>query len=443
MTRPKTRTTRDTTNQQLDSSHQAALALPTSNSSANSSLASDVIPEAVPSTSGPWVRTSTRGGPVSEEVIKKLKAENHHRFLIWFYWRRGLSVAEAHAEIEEGVPGLCCAKTVARWYSRAAVDMDDSKVSFDDLPRSGRPKKIKDVQPLLRDVEEDGEQSSRCLASRYNVSHTTICRLLGTFGFSYRLPLSKPYQITREQMQQRAECCKVLVERWDADPDFSQNIVTCDESMLRLGNTFRRRTWTRRPRTLADYRARRLQRQQRPASGPKAGTRTGYMLSLFWHRGGLIHYEILDAGVRLNAALYQQQLEKVAIKLKMTPAGPRKYLLHDNCTAHTARSSLAKAEELGFDVLNHPPYSPDIAPTDYHFFRSFKTSFKQTSYPNVEQVRAAFETITDGFKKDFWERGIDSLRPRWQAVINTMGDYPDFDDGEHLIDVTDSATVAT
>lgn len=363
-----------------------------------------------------------------------LKSKKHHRFLIWYYRRKGLSVAEAYADLQLAVPGLCCAKTMARWYSRAAAEMDERNVCFDDRPRSGRPKKIKEVQPLLRDVERNDEQSTRSLANRYNASHSTIRRTLRSLGFVYRLPLSRPYSLEPANKARRVECCKKLVERWDNDPHFSQNIITCDESMLRLANTFRRRTWTRWPRTLADFRARRLRHQQRPKSGPKPGTRTGYMLSLFWHRGGLIFAEVLDAGVRLNANLYQGQLAKVASILNMSPDSPPKFLLQDNCTAHTARSTLARAKELGFEVLEHPPYSPDIAPTDYYFFRSFKSEFKRTSYANLSTLKAAFRSFVD--KKDgtdFWAKGIDSLRLRWGAVIRAGGDYPDFDYGEHLV----------
>jgi hypothetical protein len=40
--------------------------------------------------------------------------------------------------------------------------------------------------------------------------------------------------------------------------------------------------------------------------------------------------------------------------------------LHDNAPAHQALATQKKLVYLGFHCLDHPPYSPDLAPSDYH-----------------------------------------------------------------------------
>ncbi|PNF18223.1 hypothetical protein B7P43_G17755 [Cryptotermes secundus] len=42
--------------------------------------------------------------------------------------------------------------------------------------------------------------------------------------------------------------------------------------------------------------------------------------------------------------------------------------LHDNARPHTAETLW----KLKFDVMAHPPYSPDLAPSDYHSFGPLK-----------------------------------------------------------------------
>lgn len=43
-------------------------------------------------------------------------------------------------------------------------------------------------------------------------------------------------------------------------------------------------------------------------------------------------------------------------------------LLHDNAPVLKSRVALAALHKVGFDILNHPPYSPDLAPSDYYLF---------------------------------------------------------------------------
>ena len=48
-------------------------------------------------------------------------------------------------------------------------------------------------------------------------------------------------------------------------------------------------------------------------------------------------------------------------------------LLYDNVRPHAARMTLQKLTHLGYETLPHPPYSPDLSPTDYHFFKHLST----------------------------------------------------------------------
>jgi hypothetical protein len=45
-------------------------------------------------------------------------------------------------------------------------------------------------------------------------------------------------------------------------------------------------------------------------------------------------------------------------------------------TAHRALASQKKQAYLGFHCLDHPPYSPDLAPSDYHMFPELKNNWK-------------------------------------------------------------------
>ncbi|GFV00776.1 RNA cytidine acetyltransferase [Trichonephila clavipes] len=82
-------------------------------------------------------------------------------------------------------------------------------------------------------------------------------------------------------------------------------------------------------------------------------------------RKGPVYYELLKQGKTINANLYCNQLDKLneSIKGKKPALASRKGIVfHHNARSHTAMVTQQKLNALGWEVLGHPPYSPDIAP---------------------------------------------------------------------------------
>ena len=57
-------------------------------------------------------------------------------------------------------------------------------------------------------------------------------------------------------------------------------------------------------------------------------------------------------------------------------------LLHNNTWLHVAQSVLQKLNKLGYKVLPHLSYSPDLLSTDYHFFRLLDIFFQGKCFHN-------------------------------------------------------------
>ncbi|EGI62906.1 Mariner Mos1 transposase, partial [Acromyrmex echinatior] len=62
-------------------------------------------------------------------------------------------------------------------------------------------------------------------------------------------------------------------------------------------------------------------------------------------------------------------------------------LLHDNARSHIAASVKTYMETLNWEVLPHPPYSTDIAPSDYHLFRSMAHSLSEQHFTSYEDIK--------------------------------------------------------
>ena len=85
--------------------------------------------------------------------------------------------------------------------------------------------------------------------------------------------------------------------------------------------------------------------------------------------------------------------------------------LHDNAPAHRALATRKKLAYLGFHSLDHPLYSPDLAPSDYHLFPGPKKKklMKDRHFSSDAEVIAAAETWLDGQPSEFFVSGLQKL----------------------------------
>jgi histone-lysine N-methyltransferase SETMAR len=75
--------------------------------------------------------------------------------------------------------------------------------------------------------------------------------------------------------------------------------------------------------------------------------------------------------------------------------------LHDNAPAHGVLATQKKLAYLGFQCLDHPPYSLDLAPSDYHLFPGLKKELKSRHFSSDTEVIPAAEMWTDRQRSDF------------------------------------------
>jgi len=98
-------------------------------------------------------------------------------------------------------------------------------------------------------------------------------------------------------------------------------------------------------------------------------------------------------------------------------------LLHDNAPVHSAVISKAAIKECNFTELPHPPYSADLAPSDYYLFSKLKSDFRGRKFLNDNEVIAAVEEHFADKDKSFFLKGIEMLVDRCKKCIEVKEDY--------------------
>ena len=89
-------------------------------------------------------------------------------------------------------------------------------------------------------------------------------------------------------------------------------------------------------------------------------------------------------------------------------------LLHDNARPHSAHVTTALLEKFKWDILDHPPYSPDLAPSDFHLFLHLKKHLAGKKFDDHDEVQEVM-TWFKGQAAKFYNSGIQNL---FQDLIN-------------------------
>ncbi|GBP39437.1 Histone-lysine N-methyltransferase SETMAR [Eumeta japonica] len=80
--------------------------------------------------------------------------------------------------------------------------------------------------------------------------------------------------------------------------------------------------------------------------------------------------------------------------------------LQDNASVHTARVSRQALKDTGFSEINHPPYSPDLAPSDYFLFSNIKKQLRGRRFVDDNQMKMAVESHFDCKEKEYFLGGL-------------------------------------
>ena len=89
-------------------------------------------------------------------------------------------------------------------------------------------------------------------------------------------------------------------------------------------------------------------------------------------------------------------------------------------THHT--TVLQELNKLGYEVLPHLPYSPDLSPTDYHVFKHLHNFFQEKCFHNKQEAESTFQEFTESWSTILCYR---NKQTRWQTCVDCNGSYFD------------------
>lgn len=344
--------------------------------------------------------------------VKDFRVLIKHSFLM------GQSVAQTLHWLQDCYPGSAPSESKIRRWMNQFQRGDFSTLDGD---RTGRPRESvtpEFIQKVYELVRADRRIKVSEIANILRISVGSVFTILHT-----HLDMKKlfarwvPRGLTLDQKAQRIEDSSRCLEIMGHDKkNFFRRYVTMDE------------TWIH-------HYVPESKQQSAQWIGPgetrpkrfKTQTSAGKVLaSVFWDANGILFIDYLEHGKTINSQYYIALLEKLLEEIhEKRPGMQRKKILYhqDNAPAHRSMLTMAKLNEIRFELLPHPPYSPDLAPSDYYLFSDLKQHLRGQRYHSNAEVIGATEGYFAGKDKSFFKKGIEMLEKRWTKCITLSGDY--------------------
>ncbi|PNF15535.1 hypothetical protein B7P43_G16529, partial [Cryptotermes secundus] len=191
-----------------------------------------------------------------------------------------------------------------------------------------------------------------------------------------------PKQLTVLHKQTRLDICQQHLDRYGNERDvFLDRIITGDE------------TWIHHCEPESKRQSMEWKHPQSPSKKNFKSQLSArkLMLTVYLDSQGRILEHFQERGTTINSARYSEMLTdrpKPAIRSKCPGLLSKGVvLLHDSARPHTAAHTAETLRKLKFDVMAHPPYSPDLTPS---------------------------KTFSEGIRK---------LVQRWTKCVEKQGDY--------------------
>ena len=307
--------------------------------------------------------------------------------------------------------------TVRRWAQMFKL----GRTTIIDDDRSGRPIEIttdENVAAIEKLVTTERRLKVRELALEVGISTERV-----HFILTQKLDLRKicarwvPCLLTAEHKAYRVQCCQELLAMYDADPEnFWTHLVTGDETWIHHYD----------PESKQESMEWHHRGSPPPLKAKRERSKNKLMASFFWDSRGVLLLDYLPRGSTLNSEYYCKILERLRYTIKNRRRGALTrgiYFQHDNASPHTSHFTTAALDRSFLIVVPHPPYSPDLAPSDFFLFRHLKKYLRGNRYADDSEMIAAVQDWLDSRPESFFLEGLMELKGRWEKCIISGGNY--------------------
>ena len=207
-----------------------------------------------------------------------------------------------------------------------------------------------------------------------------------------------------------------LLERFTHDGErFLRSIITSDESWVHHYDP--------------ESKMQSMQYRHKNSPSPKnfkvVESARKVLLTILWDMEGIVHIEFLEQGTTINSERYVSTLRALKGRLRRVRQAKVKDVViqHDNARPNTSCQTQCALQQLEFPTIPHPPYSPDLAPSDFFLFPLLKKHLRGNHYETDAEVEADVNSWYRSQTPEFFADGMRKLVQRCRLCIECDDDY--------------------
>jgi transposase len=158
-----------------------------------------------------------------------------------------------------------------------------------------------------------------------------------------------------------------------------------------------------------------------PNKARKSRSKIKTMLIIFFDIRGVVHHEYILASQTVNAKFYVEVLKRLRERVRL--ARPElwtenAWILHqDNAPLHTVlvtREFLAKNK---ITTMDHPPYSPDLAPCDFYLFPKVKNIMRGEHFVDADTIKRETTKLLKELTEEDMQHCFQESEKRWTSAF--------------------------
>lgn len=342
-----------------------------------------------------------------------------YRAILRYNFARGLTVDECLAEMLPVLGEDCPHRTtIFRWYR----EFGRGNFELEDAPRSGRPASSvsqENIVAVRKLLEADRGVTYRQIEESLGLNAPTVHSILHNHLQVRKLcTLWVPHSLTEGQMANRVSWCREMLKKFENGEASNVNsIVTGDETWLYyydVPTKSQSKVWM-------------FEDEDNPVTVRKSRSVKKRMVAVFFSARGIVERVVLETQKTVTGSWYTEEcLPKVMQALKKIRPNSRMdtwFFHHDNAPAHRSKVCTEYLACTGIKLMEHPPYSPDLAPCDFALFPYVKNRLKGRHFTSDEDLLRAWDFECAQIAEETWRGYFEDWFRRMEKCILCGGKY--------------------